>query len=109
MPRFGIYFQLDESPVIIKEYIKFAEKFYFDCAWLTDHYFNRDVFMALALAASETKKIELGPGVVSPFLRHPVILASAVVSLDEISNGRALLGLGVGATSVTLLLRLKGL
>ncbi|MDQ3880393.1 MAG: LLM class flavin-dependent oxidoreductase, partial [Chloroflexota bacterium] len=43
--------------------------------------------------------IRLGPGVTNPFSRHPALIAAAIATLDELSGGRAALGLGAGGTN----------
>ena len=55
-------------------------------------------FVALAAAASVTSRIALGPGVLNSGVRHPIDVASDVATLDVISAGRSLLGLGAGHT-----------
>ncbi|HIZ37075.1 MAG TPA: LLM class flavin-dependent oxidoreductase [Candidatus Ruania gallistercoris] len=50
----------------------------------------------LAAAASVTERIGLGTFVASPNFRHPALLAKDTVTLDDISGGRLLLGLGAG-------------
>jgi len=73
-----------------------AEKCGFDMIWVTDHYNNRNVYVALSLLAEKTKEVKLGPGATNPYHIHPALTASAVASLDEISGGRATLGMGAG-------------
>jgi 5,10-methylenetetrahydromethanopterin reductase len=94
--RFGCSFWLDRDPRQAARLARAAEEAGFQDVWFPDHYFIREVYAALALAAAATTRIGLGTGVTSPFLRHPVLLASAVATIDEISEGRAILGLGVG-------------
>jgi 5,10-methylenetetrahydromethanopterin reductase len=64
--------------------------------WLPDHYFLRDAFAAQALMAKRTTRIRLGTAVVSPLLRHPALLASSTATINELSGGRAVIGIGVG-------------
>ncbi len=45
-----------------------------------------------------TKRIRLGPGVTDPYSRHPAVTAGAIATLDELANGRALIGLGLGGS-----------
>ena len=78
------------------ELIKISEDIGFENVWITDHYNNKNVFERLALAAHETSTIHMGSGVSNPFIRNPVTIAQATATLDEISNGRALLGIGPG-------------
>jgi 5,10-methylenetetrahydromethanopterin reductase len=94
--RFGCSFWLDRDPRQAARLARAAEDAGFEDVWFPDHYFIREAYAALALAATATRRIRLGTGVTSPHLRHPTLLASAVATLDEISEGRAILGLGVG-------------
>ncbi len=96
MLKFGIAFFPKEDSRKLARYIKLAEDNGFDYAWVTDQFFNRDVFVTLAYAANKTQKIKLGTGVVNPYTRHVAVLASSVATLDEASDGRAVLGIGAG-------------
>jgi 5,10-methylenetetrahydromethanopterin reductase len=73
-----------------------ADRAGFDDVWLPDHYFLRETYAALALMAVKTSRIRLGTAVVSAVLRHPALIASATATIDEISDGRAVLGIGPG-------------
>ncbi len=55
-----------------------------------------DPFQALAICAGQTKKIGLGTAVTNMVYRDPTVLASSAATLNEISNGRAILGMGTG-------------
>ena len=59
-----------------------------------------DPFVALALAARETSTLRLGTGVTNPATRHPAAAAAAIASVQEISGGRAHLGVGRGDSSL---------
>jgi 5,10-methylenetetrahydromethanopterin reductase len=73
-----------------------CEELGYDCIWLPDQTFHRDPFVALAAAAGATRRLLIGLGVTTPYARHPVQIARAIASLDELSDGRVLLGLGAG-------------
>ena len=94
--KFGIEFvpqiPLDE----LVRLVKIAEDVGFEYAWITDHYNNKNVYETLALIAAETETIKMGPGVTNPYVRSPAISASAIATIDEISNGRATFGIGPG-------------
>lgn len=78
-----------------------AEQLSFDGFWLADSQsIFRDAFGALVLAASRTSSIELGTAVTNPVTRHPAVVAGAAATLDELSGGRAMLGVGVGDSAV---------
>jgi alkanesulfonate monooxygenase SsuD/methylene tetrahydromethanopterin reductase-like flavin-dependent oxidoreductase (luciferase family) len=84
---------------------RLADELGFDHAWTYDHIAWRDLvdrpwyaaFPTLAAAALATRRIVLGPLVCSPNFRHPVPLAKEAVTLDDISGGRLVLGVGAGA------------
>lgn len=70
-----------------------------DTFWTIDRiaYDNLEPLTLLAAAAAVTKKIRLGTSVLLPGVRHPVILAKTVASLDFLSGGRVTLGVGFGS------------
>ena len=55
-----------------------------------------EVFVHLAALARETSRIELGSIVYCIYHRHPVMFARQIADLDQLSNGRAVIGLGIG-------------
>ena len=62
--------------------------------WLAEEYHYRSATTLAAAVAQATRKIEIGLGVISPFTRHPGILAMEAATLSELSGGRIVLGLG---------------
>ena len=59
-----------------------------------------DVYSAIALAASATDRLILGTGVTNPVTRHPAVTASAIATIQVESQGRAVLGIGRGDSSL---------
>jgi 5,10-methylenetetrahydromethanopterin reductase len=94
--RFGIELVPSEAFWKTTSYGILAEKHGFDYCWVTHHYNNQDVYIILATIANYTNKIFLAPGIVNPYLSNPVAIASATVSLDKVSGGKAVLGIGAG-------------
>jgi 5,10-methylenetetrahydromethanopterin reductase len=81
--------------------VKSAEALGFDSAWIADVQLSmKDCYSALTLCAANTSTIMLGTGVTNPVTRHPTTIASAFTALQEISEGRALIGIGTGWTGV---------
>lgn len=73
----------------------------FDALWFIDHQLGmKDVYTAMTLSALATGRIEIGAGVTNLTTRHPTVTANATAALDEVSRGRALLGLGAGWVAV---------
>jgi probable F420-dependent oxidoreductase len=90
----------------IRELAVAAEAVGFDSFWLPDHFIYRphepdelgcwEVFTYLSALASVTGKIAFGPFVANTAFRNPALLARMADTIDEISGGRFLLGLGAG-------------
>jgi 5,10-methylenetetrahydromethanopterin reductase len=76
-----------------------AERLGYRWVWVNDERLERDPFTLLAAMAERTEHVRLGPGVTNPYSRHAALLASAMATLDELSGGRAVLGLGAGGTN----------
>ena len=80
-------------------YVELAERLGFHRAWIFDTpALQLDVWMTLALAAERTTRIGLGPGVLIPSLRHPMVTASAITHLVGLAPGRVEVGVGAGFT-----------
>jgi 5,10-methylenetetrahydromethanopterin reductase len=60
----------------------------------------KDVYAGLVVAALNTTRIGLGTGVTNAVTRHPTVTANAIAAVNEISNGRAILGLGAGDSAL---------
>ncbi|HXG52361.1 MAG TPA: LLM class flavin-dependent oxidoreductase [candidate division Zixibacteria bacterium] len=74
-----------------------AEALGYDGIFLGEsHLSSIDSFQTLATCAMLTRRVLLGIAVTNMVFRHPTVLAGAAASLNEISKGRALLGLGTG-------------
>lgn len=73
---------------------KAAEAAGFDRIWISEGYYGMGAFSNLAVLARETSHVEMASGIVSPFTRHPSILAMESANLDLLSGGRFVLGLG---------------
>jgi 5,10-methylenetetrahydromethanopterin reductase len=93
---------LPNRPVAeIAELATHAEELGFEGIWIADSQsIFRDSYVALTAAALRTSTLALATGVTNPVTRHPATIASAIATLDELSGGRALLGIGVGESAV---------
>ena len=76
-----------------------AERNGFDTLFAACHYFNRDPFVTLDRIAAATDEIRVGPAAANPYVVHPVQLASQIATLQEVSDGRAVFGIGPGDKS----------
>lgn len=73
-----------------------AEDLGYQSFWYVDVRMMRECYIGLASVAAHTKRIRLATGVTDPYSRHPAITAASIATLDELSGGRAILGLGLG-------------
>ena len=87
-----------ERPIAeVVELAALAERCGYRRCWAYDEGLaTRDVYVTLAAIAARTSSILLGPGITNPYVRHPGATATAIATLDEMSGGRAFLGLGAG-------------
>ncbi len=82
------------------DFIQRCEDSGFDGVGVHDHpHSGRDVYVTLGLAAERTRLVRLYPATSSPVVRHPLLLASAAHSLDEIAPGRVCLTVAPGFLS----------
>ena len=82
-----------------------AEKLGFDSVWVYDHFHTVpeptleatfEAWTVMAALARDTSKVKLGQLVTCNLYRHPAMLAKIVSTVDVLSHGRAILGLGAG-------------
>lgn len=80
-------------------HVEFAETLGYKRAWLYDSpALYPDVWMILSRCAERTSRIGLGPGVLVPSLRHPMVNAAAIAELTSQAPGRVVVAIGSGFT-----------
>jgi 5,10-methylenetetrahydromethanopterin reductase len=78
-----------------------AERLGVDALWVIDSQLAmKDAYVALALAAYETERIGIGPGVTNLVTRHETVVANGMASLATLAPGRVTVGLGAGDSAV---------
>lgn len=83
------------------EMAKLAENLGYGGVWVADsHSVMRDAYEILAIIATQTERVKLATGVTHTVTRHPAVLANSWATLQELSGGRAICGIGVGESSV---------
>jgi probable F420-dependent oxidoreductase len=95
------------SKKAIADFCKLAERLNFDSIWTTDHIaVNKryadpygsilESLMTLSYVAAHTEYVELGTSIIVLPMRNPVIFAKQTATLDQLSDGRLILGVGAG-------------
>ncbi len=93
-----IILEPDVTPDQFAELAVVAEGYGVRAMWASNYHQHWDAFLSLVPAAQATKKILLGALAVSPYETHPLKLANALLTLNEMSQGRARLALGGGGS-----------
>jgi 5,10-methylenetetrahydromethanopterin reductase len=95
--RCGVFLQGVDSPQTFTNLAREVEEWGYDVLWVTDSSLRaRYPYVYLTLAAQATTRIRLGVGVTHPHTRHPALNLHAMLAIDELSGGRAVLGIGTG-------------
>jgi coenzyme F420-dependent oxidoreductase len=81
------------------ETARLAEELGYHSIWVPEMW-GRDAFSVLGLIAVNTKRIKLATGIIPVFSRSPAVIAQTAATLDEISGGRMMLGLGTSGPAV---------
>ncbi len=97
MLSFGVTFQANPPVSQVVGWTKLAEEQGYDYAWIWDsHVLWQEVYPIFTLMAEATGRIKIGPCVSNPITRDPTVTASVLATLNEISGGRMVLGMGRG-------------
>jgi len=93
MDRLGIAFSGGANPAEIVDCVKLAETLCYESAWVAEGH-GGDQFAILAACAAQTSKIQLGTSITSVFVRTVPTIAMVAATVDAISGGRFVLGVG---------------
>ena len=100
MLSFGVTVLPDPPYQRMIELMKLAERHGFEYAWTYDsHILWEESYATLPLAAAQTSKIKLGHFVTNPGIRDATITASWYATMQDISDGRMVMGIGRGDSS----------
>ncbi len=97
MLSFGVTVLPDPPATRLVELLQAAERHGFDYGWTYDsHVLWQEPYPLLTMAALATTKLKLGLNVTNPGTREPTVTASAFATLQDISGGRMIIGIGRG-------------
>jgi len=99
LPAIALRCHGGQSPKACVEQAIAAERAGFSTLWFAENPFSRGAWPAAAACAAATRRMRIGVGVLSPHLHHPTLLAMEIAAFDELSEGRAVLGIGAGIPS----------
>lgn len=97
--RIGVIVDPRQDAWKLSEWGQLAERYGVECLWLSNLTNSKDTFVNLSLAAANTKRIELGPIAISPYELHPLMMTMSLMTLNEISKGRAVIVVGGGGAT----------
>jgi 5,10-methylenetetrahydromethanopterin reductase len=95
-----IILEPDLTPRQVAELGIEAEKYGIRALWTSNFFAHWDAFLSAAVLADRTTKLLMGPLAVSPFEMHPLKIANSLLSLNEMSGGRAVIAVGAGEGNV---------
>ncbi len=95
MTRTGLvlYHGIDSGAELAR-YARLAERAGYESLWVTERYFHEEICSLLGYLGATTDRLKLGVGVANPYTRNPALLAMASATLDRLTGGRFVLGLG---------------
>ena len=96
VPAVGVWVFPDVPAPELVEVARHVEALGLDELWVGDEGPARDPFAVLAAAAVVTDRIRLATGITNPYVRHPGVAAASMLTIHELSGGRAVLGVGAG-------------
>lgn len=98
--RIDVILEPDKSAEEVVELGQLAESLGFGAVWMPNKLDGKDIFASFAILAQATSKIKMGPIAISPFELHPIKMATSLLTLNEISKGRAIIVVGGGGGTI---------
>jgi 5,10-methylenetetrahydromethanopterin reductase len=95
-----IILEPDLTPAQVSELGRRAEAYGVRAVWTSNYFAHWDAFLSVVPLLQATQKLLVGPLAVSPFEMHPLKIANSLLTLNEMSGGRAVLALGAGEGNI---------
>ena len=95
-----IILEPDLSPRQVAELGVAAERYGVRAVWSSNYFAHWDCFLSLVPLLQQTQKLLVGPLAISPFEMHPLKIANSLLSLNEMSDGRAVVAMGAGEGNI---------
>ena len=101
----GAFGQGGEHPDFLRQLVTLGDRYHYDSIWLSDRIvgqqFSLEPMIAMAMVAAYSERLKFGTSVLALPLRHPVVLAKQVATLDYLSRGRCFPAVGLGQDDPT--------
>jgi 5,10-methylenetetrahydromethanopterin reductase len=94
--EFGLALEMADASEVMRS-AGLAEQVGFGSFWILEDPFFHGAFSLATAVACQTESLRIGISIINPYTRHPAVTAMEFATLDEISRGRAVLGVGAGA------------
>lgn len=94
----GLHWTEEQSFSDLVNLVEEMEFLGYDQIWVSNEKFFHDMYVVATIVAERTSSPQIGTFVADPYSHHPALTAMAVATLDKVSGGRAILGLGAGGT-----------
>ncbi len=95
-PKTGFGINGENDLDTVAELASMGERLGYDNLWFPDERLLRNVYACLTVCAANTERMHCGTCVTNPYTRNPCITAAGIATVDEISKGRAILGVSAG-------------
>jgi|GEM_PF-956136 5,10-methylenetetrahydromethanopterin reductase len=99
-PKVSVNYPASTSFNEFRSTVNIIENLHYDGLTVSDQSLRRNTYSWSAFAAHNTSKIWVGPAVTNPYSRNPGLTAASIATIDEISGGRTILGMGLGGHGV---------
>ncbi len=86
-----------EYPDLVSE-IEEIDRLGYDQIWVSNEKFFHDMYIVATVAAEHSSRASIGTFIADPYTHYPALMAMSIATLDKISGGRAMLGIGAGGT-----------
>lgn len=96
----GLHWRENESYRELVDFLREVEALGYNQIWVSNEKFFRDMYVLAAVVAENTSRVQIGTFVADPYTHHPALTAMSLATLDEVSDGRAILGIGAGGTGL---------
>lgn len=94
--RIDLILEANHSGARLAELSQLAERYGLGGVWVSNMHDARDPFINFVQTALATRRITIGPVAVSPYELHPMKMAASLLTLNELSGGRAHIGIAAG-------------